>query len=123
MQGSHRNRAMARRAWYLRAAAAAWGFSLAAVLEPRLQRPAPPGQIPGAMTALGLDAAGPFLQLAALILVPMACALAGARVARRLAGAPAWARIACCTALAGAPLTPLSAGRLRDLVLPAAFPP
>ncbi|HEV3454961.1 MAG TPA: hypothetical protein VHG32_00305 [Thermoanaerobaculia bacterium] len=117
VQGPHRQRTMARHAWYVRAAAAAWGFALAVVLGPRLQRPAAPDQIPGAMTALGLDAAGPFLQLAALILVPMACALAGALAARRLADAPAWARIACCAALAGAPLTLLYGGDLADVLL------
>jgi hypothetical protein len=104
MQGPHRNRVTARRAWCVRASSAAWGFALAVVLGSRLQRPAPPGQIPGAMTALGLDAAGPFLQLAALILVPMVCALAGGLVARRLAAAPRWVRLTFCIALAAAPL-------------------
>jgi len=83
-------RGMARRAWCLRAAAAALGFALAAALAGPLQGPAPPGQIPGAMTAMGLDAAGPFRQLAALILMPFACALASAPLARRLAGARGW---------------------------------
>jgi hypothetical protein len=117
MRSPHRNGVLLRRAWCVRAAAAAWGFALAAALGSRLQRPAPPGQIPGAMTALGLDAAGPFLQLAALILIPTACALAGALVAGRLTAAPHWAWLACCAALAAAPLTLIHGGALPEVLL------
>jgi hypothetical protein len=111
MQRPHRNGVTARRAWCVRASSAAWGLALAAALGGRLQRPAPPGQIPGAMTALGLDAAGPFLQLAALIVVPMVCALAGALAARRLAAAPRWVLVTLCIVLAAAPLALVYCGQ------------
>jgi len=117
MTGPDRTRAAARRAWCVRASAAAWGLALAAATASALQRPAPPGQLPGAMTAAGLDAAGPFLQLAALILVPVAAALAGAQLARHLAGAPRWMPATFCIALASAPLTLLAGGGLAAVLL------
>ena len=45
-----------------RAIAALSGFALALWMSPSLQRPASPGQLPGAMTAAGLDSAGPIEQ-------------------------------------------------------------
>jgi hypothetical protein len=106
-----------RQAWCVRASAAAWGLALAASVASKLQRPAPHGQLPGAMTAMGLDAAGPFLQLAALILVPFATALAGSLLVRRLAGAPRWQPATFCIALASAPLTLLQGGGLAAILL------
>ncbi len=55
-------------------------------------RPAPPGQLPGAATALGFDAHGPFRWVAGLMLLPMLLPLALRTVSRRLAGGRAWAR-------------------------------
>jgi hypothetical protein len=117
MTAPGRTRAAARRAWCVRASSAAWGLALAAATASALQRPAPPGQLPGAMTAMGLDAAGPFLQLAALILVPFAGALAGALLVRHLAGAPRWMPATFCIALASAPLTLLAGGGLAAVLL------
>ncbi|HXO29012.1 MAG TPA: hypothetical protein VOA80_16800 [Thermoanaerobaculia bacterium] len=117
MTGPDRTRAAARRAWCVRASSAAWGLALAAAMASTLQRPAPPGQLPGAMKAMGLDAAGPFLQLAALILVPFAGALAGALLVRHLAGAPRWMPATFCIALASAPLTLLAGGGLAAVLL------
>ena len=82
-----------------------------------LQGPAPPGQLPGAMTAMGLAAAGPFRQLAALIVLPIACAWAGALLARRLAGSPPWAPFTAGVALASAPLTLVHGGGWADVML------
>jgi hypothetical protein len=107
--------------WCVRASSAAWGFALAAAMASHLQRRAVAGQLPGAMTAQGLDPAGPFLQLAALIVFSFACALAGTFLVRCLAGAPRWAGIACCTALAGAPLSLLVGGRLAGVALQGAI--
>ncbi|HEV3075116.1 MAG TPA: hypothetical protein VHB47_11910 [Thermoanaerobaculia bacterium] len=117
MTGPDRTRAAALRAWCVRASSAAWGLALAAAMASTLQRPAPPGQLPGAMKAMGLDAAGPFLQLAALILVPFAGALAGALLVRHLAGAPRWMPATFCIALASAPLTLLAGGGLAAVLL------
>jgi hypothetical protein len=117
MTGPDRTRAAARRAWCVRASSAAWGLALAAAMASTLQRPAPPGQLPGAMKAMGLDAAGPFLQLAALILGPFAGALAGALLVRHLAGAPRWMPATFCIALASAPLTLLAGGGLAAVLL------
>ena len=117
MTGPDRTRAAARRAWCVRASSAAWGLALAAAMASTLQRPAPPGQLPGAMKAMGLDAAGPFLQLAALILVPFAGALAGALLVRHLASAPRWTPATFCIALASAPLTLLAGGGLAAVLL------
>jgi hypothetical protein len=117
MTGPDRTRAAARRAWCVRASSAAWGLALAAAMASTLQRPAPPGQLPGAMKAMGLDAAGPFLQLAALILVPFAGALAGALLVRHLASAPRWMPATFCIALASAPLTVLEGGGLAAVLL------
>jgi hypothetical protein len=69
------------------------------------------------MKAMGLDAAGPFLQLAALVLVPFAGALAGALLVRYLAGAPRWMPATFCIALASAPLTVLAGGGLAAVLL------
>ncbi len=109
--------AAARQAWYVRASAAIWGFALAASLVGYLQRPAPPGQLPGAMTVMGLDAAGPFLGLAALLLLPFAAALAGGLLARRIAAGPPWALLAACVTLAATPLTVLHGGGPLDVLL------
>jgi len=117
MTGPDRSRAAKRQAWCVRASSAAWGLALAAAAASKLQRPAPPGQLPGAMTAMGLDAAGPFLQLAALILVPFAAALAGALLVRRLAEAPRWQPATFCIVLASAPLTLLQGGGLTAVLL------
>ncbi|HXO41595.1 MAG TPA: hypothetical protein VN999_09115, partial [Thermoanaerobaculia bacterium] len=117
MTAPDRSRAATRRAWCVRASSAAWGLALAAAMVSTLQRPAPPGQLPGAMKALGLDAAGPFLQLAALILVPFAGALAGALLVRHLASAPRWMPATFCIALASAPLTVLAGGGLAAVLL------
>ncbi|HLX07083.1 MAG TPA: hypothetical protein VKY89_04395 [Thermoanaerobaculia bacterium] len=114
-------RAAARQAWYLRAAAAAWGFALAASLVGYLQRPAPPGQLPGAMTAMGLDAAGPFLGLAALLLLPFAAAFAGGLLASQIAAGPPWALLSAGVALATAPLTVIYGGGPLDVLLHALF--
>lgn len=66
---------------------------------------------------MGLDAAGPFLQLGALILVPFAGALAGAQLVRHLAGAPRWIPATFCIALASTPLTVLAGGGLAAVLL------
>jgi hypothetical protein len=102
--------------WWTRACAA-WGFALAAVLSGLIQRPAPPGQIPGAMTALQLNASGPFEVLAALLLLPLSCAFAGTYLARYLSRAPSWAATFACLALAIAPLLLVFGAGLFDLAI------
>jgi hypothetical protein len=84
----------------IRASAALWGLGLAVAVMPRLQRPAAPDALPGAMRALGLSSSGPMLQFALLILLPVVCALLAARIELR-----GWAVWAFAAALATTPLT------------------
>jgi hypothetical protein len=81
-------------------AAAGYGLAFFLTVFPYLVTPAPPGQIPGYMTAQGLDAHSPFRAMAALILLPGLAALAYRPVAARLAArdsAPwaAWVAAGC----------------------------
>lgn len=102
---------------WVRACAAAWGLALAALLAGPIQRPAPADQIPGAMTALGLDAAGPFREVAALLVLPLLCAWAAAFLVRRLATAGRWALPVSCAALAAAPLLLVVGAGFVDVAL------
>jgi hypothetical protein len=64
-------------------ATAAWGLGIAIAVAPRvLQRSAGPGQPPGIMKSLQLDASGPFLLIVLLALAPIIAALIGRLVAR-----------------------------------------
>jgi hypothetical protein len=103
-------------AW-VRAAAALWGLGLAMALSPWLQGAAPPGQLPGAMKAFHLDAAGPFRQLAALLVLPFLSALAIAPLAARPARRFPILRLALCLAFGVAPFALLQGGALGTVVL------
>jgi hypothetical protein len=55
----------------LRLAASLWGVATAIALLPLVTRPAPPGQLPGALTALNIDAHTPFRFFALLVALPL----------------------------------------------------
>jgi hypothetical protein len=72
------------RATAIRVASAFFGIALAISLLPLFERPAPPGQLPGYMTTVGLDAHGPFRFFAALIVLPIVAAWAARPLIRML---------------------------------------
>lgn len=76
-----------------RLAAAVFGFALGVVLSPFVNRPAPPGQLPGyAVTTLHLDARSPFWFVLELSLLTIAMPFLLRPLLRRLAAGRAWAR-------------------------------
>ena len=98
--------------WIVRASIALWGLSVAIGLMDRLQRPAAPDALPGALPAMGLDPSGPLYQFALLLLVPFLVALAARKLV--LHGWAAWAFSA---TLASAPITLMHYGTLRHVVM------
>lgn len=92
---------VAQRDLMLRLAAAGFGLAVAIALLPVWSRPAPPGQLPGYMTYLKLDAHGPMRFIAGLMVLPPLFAFLFAPLARRLSGDDirSWARngIVCST--------------------------
>jgi hypothetical protein len=80
-----------RRETLLLVAFAVWGLAIAISLAPALQRPAPPDQLPGYATQIGIDAHGPFRFFALLIVVTLFTPLIARPLARRLATGEAWA--------------------------------
>jgi len=88
------------KALLLRLSAAIWGLAIAISLLPLWLRPAPPGQPPGYMTALGLDARASFRFVIGLIVLPLLVAFLTRRAAVILArdNTRAWARNLFCGA-------------------------
>ena len=81
------------RAAALRACAALYGFAIAVSLHDRFLRPAPPGQLPGLMTKLGLDAHASLHFTTTLVLLPLLFALVSRPAAAALAAARTWAQV------------------------------
>jgi GNAT superfamily N-acetyltransferase len=86
----------------VRLCAALWGFAIAIALLPLWERPAPPAQPPGYMTALGIDAHASLRFTLGLIVVPMLVVLLMRRACALLArdDTRAWARNTFCGATA-----------------------
>jgi hypothetical protein len=61
----------ARRELILRLCAAIWGFAIAISLLPFWLGPAPPGQLPGFATSMGMDARAPMRFALSLMLIPL----------------------------------------------------
>jgi len=93
-----------------------WGLAFAIGLAPRLQLPAGPDALPGAMQREGLSSSGPMAQFALIIALPFIVSLAGSRVTCLLAGRP-WAAWSASIALATAPITLMHFGTLRHVVM------
>src|SRR5437899_1690330 len=91
------------RAAALRVCAALYGLAVAAALYPHFIRSAPPGQLPGLMSQLGLDAHAPFQFIATVIALVIVFTLALRPVAEVLArdDTRTWARIAAAAAMIG----------------------
>ncbi len=70
---------------------AIWGLAIAISFAPALQKPAPPDQLPGYATQIGIDAHGPFRFFALLIVVTLLTPWLARPLARRLADAEPWA--------------------------------
>ncbi|HUP61733.1 MAG TPA: hypothetical protein VNA69_15080 [Thermoanaerobaculia bacterium] len=102
------------------AGGAVWGLSAAVTLLPFLRRPAPPGQLPGFMTAQGLDARGPYILIVALVLLALAGAIGGRILATRFATARPWAVRASCVALFLTPWIALEGGGIALTLVPVA---
>ena len=79
---------------------AAFGFAVAMATQPMWTRPAPAAQIPGYMTARGLDARGPFWFIVTLVVAPVVVALLTRRISEAFASAQQWARVTCWAACA-----------------------
>ena len=80
-----------RRETLLLIAFALWGLAIAISLAPLTQGPAPPDQLPGLATQIGIDAHGPFRFFFTLILVTLLLPLLARPLARLLAAGEAWA--------------------------------
>jgi hypothetical protein len=109
------------RARLLALCAAGYGLAVAIAISPLWLRPAPPGQLPGAMTAVGLDAHASFRFLASVLLLPAIAALALRPALLRLAAEDArtWSR----NAFAGAAIAALWVSILTKSPLWVALPP
>jgi hypothetical protein len=88
---------------------------------PRLQRPAGPNDLAGAMRSLGLSASGPTAQFALVIALPFLIALLArpslvAKVMERR-----WVAWSFCVALATAPITVMHFGTARHVILHGLF--
>jgi hypothetical protein len=102
--------------WIVRTSIAIWGLALAIGLMPRLERHASPADLPGAMKAIGVSASSNSMQLVLIILVPAIVTLVFGRfthviVERR------WVAWSCAIALASAPLTLMTFGNVRHVLL------
>jgi hypothetical protein len=100
----------------IRAATALYGFSLAVALAPRLAFPARPGDPLSALKLAGYSSRGVVLQFVLAVLLTAIFAMIGDRVARLIA-VHRWASIAYCSALLFAPITLMSFGNDRHLLL------
>lgn len=68
------------------------GLAIAISLAPVIEKPAPPGQLPGLATQIGINAHSPFRFFTALILIVLLLPLVLRPVAQLLANAQSWAR-------------------------------
>jgi hypothetical protein len=109
------------RARLLALCAAGYGLAVAIAISPLWLRPAPPGQLPGAMTAAGLDAHASFRFFASVLLLPAIAAFALRPALLRLAAndARSWSR----NAFAGAAIAALWVSILTKSPLWVALPP
>ena len=78
----------------IHAAGAIWGFSLALSLAAAMVTQAPPAQLPGRMTALGVHAAAPYRITVVAILLPLVFSALSAPLASRFADSRSWAPLA-----------------------------
>jgi hypothetical protein len=106
--------------WIVRASLALWGLALAIGLAPRLQHPAGPHDLPGAMRNLGLSASGPTAQFALLIVLPFLAALLATPLLSRVTERR-WVAWSFCITLAGASITVMHFGTARHVVLHGLF--
>lgn len=102
--------------WVVQSSAALFGVALAIGLAPVLDLRARPGALPGAMTAQGLDPAGPLLQFALLVVMTLLATFIGRRVAP-LVLTKRWTAISYSVALASAPVTLMHFGTVRHVAL------
>jgi hypothetical protein len=111
------------RAAALRVCAALYGLAVAAALYPHFIRPAPPGQLPGLMSQLGLDAHAPFQFIATVIALAFVFTLALRPVAEVLArdDTRAWARNAAAVAMISALWTVMLVRDLPWVAIPPAL--
>jgi hypothetical protein len=103
-------------AWAIRIALAAYGFSLAIALAPRLALRARPGELLSALKLSGYSPAGLVLQFAAAVALTALAAIAGAYLAPLFEGRR-WAAVAFCGALALAPIALMHFGNLKHVLL------
>ena len=102
--------------WSVRAATAAFGFSLAIALAPRLQFAARPSDPLSALKLAGYRSSGLILQFALAVILSAAFAILGERIARLLV-AHRWAAISYSTALLLAPVALMHFGNVRHVLL------
>jgi hypothetical protein len=102
--------------WSVRAATTLFGFALAIAIAPSLQKPARPGELPGALQAAGLSASGPPWQFVFVVLVTIGFALLSARIVPLVIG-KRWVAASYSIALASAPITLMHFGNARHLAL------
>lgn len=74
-------------------AAAIWGFALALSFAATLMAPAPPDQLPGRMSALGIHAATPYRITILAILLPLVLSALSGPIASRFANGRTWAAV------------------------------
>lgn len=102
--------------WLIRASSAVFGFSLAVGFAPKLALRARPSEMLSALKAAGLSPTGLILQFLAAILFTAAFAMIGERVSRFLCEYR-WAAISYSAALLLAPVTLMSFGNFRHILL------
>lgn len=73
--------------------AAIWGFALAMSLAGKLIAPAPPGQFPGRMSALGIHAATPYRITLLTIVLPLILSALSNPIASRFSSSRRWAAL------------------------------
>ena len=81
-------------------AAALYGFACGIALLPAWLRPAPPGQLPGLMTSLGLDARASYRFYLGIVICTLLAPLLARPLYARMETARKWAFVAMTSALA-----------------------
>lgn len=102
--------------WLIRVSSAVFGFSLAVGIAPKLALRARPSEMLSALKAAGLSPTGLILQFLVAILLTAAFAMIGERISRFLSQYR-WAAISYSTALLLAPVTLMSFGNFRHILL------